>query len=108
MRAVAPPSVNPWRPAVPKMAPIIPLTMPLRMSPAEGGEPAQHDANPARSPVLFCRHMPRAPSATHLALVHPLGVRVALPFSHSRTPLTVESSPCSPLAYLLERVMNLS
>src|ERR671912_2066110 len=34
MRAVAPPSVNPWRPAVPKMAPIIPLTIPLRMRPA--------------------------------------------------------------------------
>src|SRR4051794_9963709 len=34
MRAVAPPSVRPWRPTVPKMAPIIPLTIPLRMSPA--------------------------------------------------------------------------
>src|SRR5829696_8894469 len=34
MRAVAPPSVNPWRPAVPKMAPIMPLTIPLRMRPA--------------------------------------------------------------------------
>src|ERR671920_336726 len=34
IRAVVPPSVKPWRPAVPKMAPTIPLTMPLRMRPA--------------------------------------------------------------------------
>src|SRR5215211_6150692 len=34
IRAVVPPSVKPWRPAVPKIAPTIPLTMPLRMRPA--------------------------------------------------------------------------
>src|SRR3712207_285344 len=33
-RAVVPPSVMPWRPAVPKIAPTMPLTMPLRMRPA--------------------------------------------------------------------------
>jgi hypothetical protein len=34
IRAVVPPSVRPWRPAVPKIAPTIPLTIPLRMRPA--------------------------------------------------------------------------
>src|SRR5829696_3316618 len=34
IKAVVPPSVKPWRPAVPKIAPTIPLTMPLRMRPA--------------------------------------------------------------------------
>src|SRR5215207_1631112 len=34
IRAVAPPSVKPWRPAEPKIAPTIPLTIPLRMRPA--------------------------------------------------------------------------
>src|SRR5215212_5393284 len=34
IRAVVPPSVKPWRPAEPKIAPTIPLTIPLRMRPA--------------------------------------------------------------------------
>src|ERR687894_1346803 len=34
MRAVVPPSVMPCLPAVPNMAPTMPLTMPLRISPA--------------------------------------------------------------------------
>src|SRR5215203_899124 len=34
IKAVVPPSVKPWRPAVPKIAPTMPLTIPLRMRPA--------------------------------------------------------------------------
>src|SRR5215211_1785077 len=65
----------------------------------KGGEPPEHHAHPASAPLFFSWCVPRASSGAHLTLVHPLGVGIALPFRHCRSPLSVVLSERS-LAYL--------